>query len=372
MRIYIIGSKGIPSASIQGSGGVERHVEQIATRLVDRGHEVFVYVRNSSHYAAQEWNGVKFIRVPFLPGKNTATITHVFLSTLHVLFQRADIIHFHGVGSSTLAWIPRLLKWKSKIVATFHSRDWFDTKWSRFARWYLQFGEWSAVHFPHKTIAVSHVIQVFCRKTYNKQVAYIPNGADIPAPQGIELLSAFNLRANEYLLGIGRLVPNKAYDIAIEAFRDVVTDKKLVIVGEAFHSSHYDQKLRLLAEKDPRVILLGYQSGEPLKQVLAHAYAFVHPSRAEGLSVAIIEAMANAKLVIMSDIKENLELVDHSGLAYTTDDVKALTVAMQLVVDDPEMTRQRGLRAREVVRKEYSWDSVILRLEELYKELLDH
>ncbi|MFO0764978.1 MAG: glycosyltransferase family 4 protein [Patescibacteria group bacterium] len=190
------------------------------------------------------------------------------------------------------------------------------------------------------------------------------------APQGVDLLSQFGLKAGEYLLGVGRLVPNKAYDVAIEAFRDVQTEKKLVIVGEAFHSSHYDQKLRDLADKDHRVKLLGYQSGEPLRQILSHAHAFVHPSRAEGLSVAIIEAMANAKLVIMSDIKENLELVDHSGLAFPTDDVKALTLAMQMVVDDPEMARQRGLRAREVVRKEYSWESVILRLEAFYKRLL--
>lgn len=370
MRIYIIGSKGIPSASIQGAGGVERHVEQVAVRLAERGHEVFVYVRNSSTYQVPEWNGVKLIRIPFLPGKNTATISHVFFSTVHSLFQKADIIHFHGVGPSTMSWIPRLFKWRTKVVSTFHSRDWFDTKWSHFARLYLQFGEWSATHFPHKTIAVSHVIQVFCRSKFKKHVDYIPNGADIPAPQGIDQLPQFHLKAGEYLLGVGRLVPNKAYDVAIEAFRNVNTQKHLVIVGEAFHSSHYDKKLRDLAAQDPRVMLLGYQSGEPLRQLLSHAHAFVHPSRAEGLSVAIIEAMANAKLVIMSDIKENLELVDHSGLAFPTDNVEALTVAMQMVVDDPEMARQRGLRAREVVHKDYSWESVILRLEALYKHLL--
>ncbi|MFO0764979.1 MAG: glycosyltransferase family 4 protein [Patescibacteria group bacterium] len=181
MRIHIIGSKGIPSASIQGAGGVERHVEQVATRLAERGHEIFVYVRDSSTYQLPEWNGVKLIRTPFIPGKNTATISHVFFSTLHVLFQKTDIIHYHGVGPSTLAWIPRLFKWKAKIVTTFHSRDWFDTKWSRFARMYLQFGEWSAVNFPHATIAVSHVIKVFCRTNYKKEVTYIPNGADIPS-----------------------------------------------------------------------------------------------------------------------------------------------------------------------------------------------
>ena len=103
---------------------------------------------------------------------------------------------------------------------------------------------------------------------------------------------------------------------------------------------------------------------------MSHAHAFVHPSRAEGLSVAIIEAMANAKLVIMSDIKENLELVDHSGLAFSVDDREALAVAMQMVADDPEMARQRGLRAQEVVRTGFSWDSVMERLESFFLGLL--
>jgi glycosyltransferase involved in cell wall biosynthesis len=192
----------------------------------------------------------------------------------------------------------------------------------------------------------------------------------MPGPEGIDLLSQFGLKPGEYFLGVGRLEPHKAYDVAIEAFANVQTNKSLVIVGESFRLSSYDHKLRELATKDPRVKLLGYQSGEPLRQLMSHAHAFVHPSRAEGLSVAIIEAMANAKLVIMSDIKENLELVDHSGLAFSVDDREALAVAMQMVADDPEMARQRGLRAQEVVRTGFSWDSVMERLESFFLGLL--
>ncbi len=370
MRIYFLGTKGIPSASIAGAGGVERHVEQIATRLAAHGHSVYVYIRSHADFPKNTFDGVHLIRIPSIRTKNLDTITHTFLATLHVLFQKADIIHYHGVGPSTLAWIPRLFKWRSKVISTFHSRDWFDSKWSWVARHYLKFGEWAAVHFPHRTVVISHTLQVFCRQTWKRATDYIPNGAEVFGPQGSEHVRRLGLVPGHYILGVGRLVPNKAYDVAIEAYRDVDTDMPLVIVGESYYATDYDHKLHTLADRDVRVRLLGYQSGVALRQLFAHCYAFVHPSRAEGLSVTIIEAMAAGKVVIMSDIKENMELVDHSGIAFSVDNRKALTQAIQLALSDPAMVAERGQRACDVVRKEYSWDKVVDKLQNLYKDVL--
>ena len=371
MRIYMIGTKGLPSATVAGAGGVERHVEEISTRLAKDGNDVFVYVRSRAkdeHRA--EFQGVHLIHLPSIPTKNLDTISHTFLATLHVLFQPADIIHYHGVGPSTLAWIPRLFKPRARVVCTFHSRDWQDAKWGWFAKLFLKFGAWAAVHIPHKTIVVSHVLQVEICKQWKKEVAYIPNGAKLLGPQGTEELQTFGLQPGKYLLGVGRLVPNKAFEIAIKAYKKVESDFPLVIVGRDYHASAYGKELHALAKKDARVKLVGYQSGRALHQLFAHCYAFVHSSRAEGLSVTIIEAMAAGKLVIMSDIRENLELVDHSGIAYPVDDIHQLARTIDLVLSDPTMVSERGRRAREVVRKDYSWSSVTSRLETLYKNLL--
>jgi glycosyltransferase involved in cell wall biosynthesis len=371
MRIVFIGAKGIPTSAISGAGGVEMHVEQIALRLAAAGHQVSVYIRGHADLDKdrQTYKGVRLIRIPALRSKNFETITHVFLSTLHALFRPADIIHYHGVGPSSLAWIPRLFKWKTKVVCTFHSRDWYDTKWGTGAKLYLRYGEWSALHYPHATIVISHVLQVFCRDHFHRKTVYIPNGADIPGPQGVELVKSLGLEPGKYLLGVGRLVPNKAYEVAIEAYKHVKSDFPLVIAGASFHSDEYIEKLEKLAAEDPRIRLVGFQTGENLKQLYAHCYAFVHPSRAEGLSTSIIEAMASAKVVVMSDIKENLELVDHSGLAFKTDDIDALRKTLELVLEDPEMVKERGERAREVVRQNYSWESVVDQLQSLYKDL---
>lgn len=371
MRIVFIGAKGIPSGAIPGAGGVEMHVEQIATRLAAKGHKVTVYIRSYADLPATHkmYKGVHLVRMPSIRTKNLDTITHVFCSTLHALTKPADVIHYHGVGPSTLAWLPRLLKWRTKIVCTFHSRDWFDTKWSGPAKWYLRLGELSALYFPHRTVVISHVLQVFCKKAFGRDTTYIPNGADELGPQGTDEIRKLGLEPGKYLLGVGRLVPNKAYDVAFEAYRQVKNDMPMVVAGAAFHSSEYIMKLQAQAAQDARIRLVGFQTGVALRQLFAHCYAFVHPSRAEGLSTSIIEAMAAGKVVVMSDIKENLELVDHSGLAFKTDDREALKQTLELVLSDPAMVLERGARAKRVVHQEYSWERVVDRLDHLYKDL---
>jgi len=370
MRIYYIGSKGIPSSSIAGAGGVERHVEEIATRLAHHGHEVFVYARSHADQGHKKtYEGVHIIRLPSIRTKNLDTISHVFLATMHVLFQKADIIHYHGVGPATLAWIPRLFKRRTRIVATFHSRDFFDSKWSWPAKQYLKFGEWAVVHFPHFTIVVSHVLQVMCRKKYRKEVTYIPNGTEVMTSQGTGHLTSLGLSSGKYILSVGRLVPNKAYDVAIRAFRKVKTDMKYVVVGASYFAENYAEELRALAQKDDRIVLLGYQSGAVLKELYAHAYAFLHPSRREGLSVAIIEAMSAGRVVIMSDIPENLELIDHSGIAYPTDDEVELAKTIDYVLANPDMVRTRGERARNIVKNQYSWEKVVDEIQHLYHDI---
>jgi len=146
---------------------------------------------------------------------------------------------------------------------------------------------------------------------------------------------------------------------------------RFAIIGSATPDEiEYEMMLKNLAHKDPRVIFLGRRVGIELAQLIANGYAMVHPSRSEGLSVAVLEGMSYGKVVVMSDIPENLELVDHSGVSFAVGDLKALQDALAWVISDPMLVKTRGHRAREVVRRLYSWDSVVERTEALYFSLL--
>jgi glycosyltransferase involved in cell wall biosynthesis len=372
MRIAMIGAKGIPVETGMG-GGIERVVEVLSTRLAERGHHVTVYVRPYANPKKRKsWNGVRLITLPCIRRRYIETISHVFRSTLHALVQDYDIIHFHGVGPSVMAWIPRLFAPRMKVVVTFHARDRFHELRHPIARGMLAVGEWTAVHVPHATIAVSHVIQEFCRLRFHKQVQYIPNAVELPPnhPVPSDRLLAMGLKPGRYLLGIGRLVQFKAFDVAIRAYRDVLTSMPLAIAGGAGYDKWYARQLVREAGKDQRVSLLGFKAGEDLRQLIAHAYAIVHPSRIEGMSLAVLEAMSYGKLVIMSNIPENREIADHSAICVKVDDEAAFYDVIQWAVSDPGMVAKRGARARQFVAANYSWAPVVRETEALYQHLL--
>lgn len=371
MKIAMIGVKGVPASMALG-GGVERQMEQLAPRLAAKGHDITIYVRK--HFnprGLKTWNGCHLVTIPTIQRKNFETIVHVILSTLHALMQPYDIIHFHGVGPSTFSWIPRIFKPHARIVVTFHSRDQFHEKWNLLARMYLAIGEWTAVTFPHATVAVSHVIQQFSKRMFHKTLYFIPNGVDIPKHEiGTSHIEALGLRPNGYYLGLGRLVPHKAFEIAIKAYRDVPTAIEFAIAGAAGYDERYAEELYAQSELDSRVHMLGFRTGTELQELIAHCYALIHPSRSEGLSLAVLEAMGHAKVVIMSDIPENLELIDHSGISFPVDDIEKLREVLTWVSSDEQLLKERGRRAQEYVRRHFSWDSIATKQIALYEALL--
>lgn len=380
MRIAMIGQKGIPFIR---DGGVERHVEELAARLAKRGHEVYAYVRPRFIVNGKKvYRGVNLVSLPSIQTKNLDTITHTFLATIAVLFKKVDVVHYHGVGPSTLAWIPRLFRPKVKVVVTFHSIDRFHKKWGRFARFYLGWGEWTAVRFPHKTIAVSQAIQKYCKEKFKKDVTYIPNGVESGEAVGMDQLKQFGLRKDSYILTVARLIKHKGIHYLIQAYRNLENKfgtegknwpggkiKKLVIVGAPSFTDDYSAYLNKLAEQSPNIIFTGFKTGEPLKQLFANAYLYVHPSEAEGLSITILEAMSYGTCVLISNIPENLETIDHSGFSFETKDVSDLYEKLVYLLDTPEIVKGRGERGKKFIEANFDWGKIVSETEKIYQNL---
>ncbi|HTK60095.1 MAG TPA: glycosyltransferase family 4 protein [Candidatus Baltobacteraceae bacterium] len=370
MEIRMIGQKGLPVSA--DSGGIERHVDELATRLAAMGHRVTCYVRPRYVDARiTEYKGVKLQRAPSIPTKSLDTLTHTFFATLSALVRPADIIHYHGVGPATLAWIPRLFKPKAKIVVTIHSLDRQNAKWGFFARLYLRFGEWAATRFPHATIAVSRSIRRYCREAFGDDVEYVPNGAKLKPHPGSDLLSRWGLTPGSYILTVARLVRPKGIHHLVQAYDGFEQQKKLVIVGAGDAHSGYAEELRKLSEGNSAIVFTGFQDGRALEQLYANAYLYVHPSEAEGLSVSILEAMAAGRTVLVSDIPENVESIDHSGLTFVNADADDLRAKLRELLNHPEIVAERGNRARDWIRQEYDWDVIAKKTAGLYGRLID-
>lgn len=382
MKIAMIGQKAIP---FYRDGGVERHVEELATRLAKRGHDVTVYVRRRYVATKQDiWQGVRLVRVPEIPTKHLGTISYTFFATLHAVFVSKrrtvrlletngyNVIHYHGIGPSLVCWIPRLFT-QAKVIVTFHSIDRFHSKWGPISRLILRISEWTATRFPHATIGVSHSIVKYCKTAYKKDIKYIPNGVGIQKEESTEELIRWNLIPNNYIVTVARLVRHKGIHYLIEAYKAVPDaikkEIKLVIVGAPSYTKDYETYLRELAGEDHRIVFAGYQTGDTLRQLYAQAYFYVHPSEYEGLSLTILEAMSFGKCVLISDIPENLEAIDHSGVPFEVSNTADLTEKILGLINHPEIVAEKGKLALGFIKRNFEWDKVVEATEALYREL---
>ncbi|MDD5043047.1 MAG: glycosyltransferase family 4 protein [Patescibacteria group bacterium] len=367
----MIGQKGIPAIY----GGIEKHVEELSVRLAGFGVEVSVYCRpwySNNGESLKVFKGVNLVYLPSLKTKHLDAISHTFLATLHALYKKADIIHYHGVGPSLLAWLPRILSPRTKVITTFHCIDRKHQKWGWFAKLSLRLGEWAACRFAHKTIAVSKVLKQYCNEVYDCETIYIPNGVNVePAREfGDNLIKQFGLERGNYIAMVSRLVKHKGAHYLIEAFRGLKTNLKLVIVGGSAFTDKYVGELKDLAGDNSDIIFTGFQSGETLKQLFSNALFIVHPSESEGLPISVLEAMSFGKVALTSDIPENLEAVENYGYTFSNKSVLDLREKIKILISNKKDLESLGAKARDFVGANYNWDKIARQVCDNYFSLM--
>ncbi len=353
MIVAIIGVKGV----LKRYGGAEASVYETAKRLVEKGHRIVVYCRKHHNRDIAVDRNIKLIFLPTINDKNLGTIVHVFISTLHALFSKADIIHYHSLGPSVFSCIPRFFG--KKTIVTVHALDWRRRKWGYFASKFLYFCEYCAIFFPDRTIVVSKTLKIYFETKFNKEVYYIPNGVDI----NYEDKDTGVKQTVKYVLFVGRLVPEKGIHYLIQAFNGLGSDFMLYIAGEPSFTEGYAKYLKNISGE--RVKFLGFQDDE-LKKLYLGAYIFVLPSEVEGLSISLLEAMKYGRCVLVSDIPESLEVIDGCGFSFKSQNIEDLRNKLQYLINNPEVVNRTGIMAGELVKKKYDWDKIAEQIDRLY------
>jgi glycosyltransferase involved in cell wall biosynthesis len=378
MRIAIIGSKGIPARS----GGIERHVEELAVRLAKRNFDVTVFGR--AWYTGpvkKSHKGVRLVQAGSIRTKNLDAITHTFASIIKAMKEDFDVYHFHGVGPSLLAWIPRIFRPNARVVTTFHCIDRKHQKWGFIARRALQIGEWAACRFSHATIVVSKTLAHYCREVYNRDAAYIPNGITPPAIKGSKdaVLDKLGLMRGRYVIMVSRLVRHKGVHTLIEAWKNLkastedlkVHGMKLVIVGDGAFTDAYVEEVRAQAISMKDVVFAGFRTGAELDALMSGAAFAVHPSVSEGLPIAVLEEMSYGKAVLATDIPEHLEIIEGKGFTFRAGDVRDLMLQLNWMIQHPRERVSIGAKAKLFVTTYYKWDDVAKETARLYRSLTE-
>ncbi len=356
MKIAFMGIRGIPASY----SGFETFVEGISTRLAKKGYDVTVYNR-STHvtYKDPMYKGVKLVRLPTIPTKHLDTIIHTFLSVILGMFKRYDIVYICGVGNSLLSCILRLMG--TKVVLNVDGADWERKKWGWFARWFLRMSERAATVFPNIVIADSMAVKRYYKEHYNKESIFIPYGTELDqrTPGDGEVLGKYGIKPDNYILYVGRLVPENNAHQLIKAYKKISTDKNLVIVGDAPYADAYKAELKDIAASDKRIIFTGYIFGDDYKCLMRNAYIYVLASEVGGTHPVLIEALAAGNAVIINNIPSSLEVVGDAGIAYDgKEGAESLFDILTMLLANKELHTLLRQKAQDRIRASYLWDKV--------------
>lgn len=367
MKIALIGSRGIPARY----SGFETFYEQLAVRLVERGHDVTVY--NRSHFIKDirdSYKGVRLVTLPSIPTKHLDTLTHTFVSSLHALVSRYDIAYYSIVGNSPLAWLPRVTG--SRVLLNVDGEDWAREKWGAFARWYQLQCEKIACRSANVIIADAQEVRRRYRDKYRKESIFVPYGANIERSASSDLLAKWKLEPGEYIFYVGRFVPENAIDLLIRSFRTLKTRHKLVITGDAPYMDEHKKHLYALASGDDRIIFTGYAFGDEYRQLSSHALFYVQPSGVDGTRPALLDQLGFGNCVVVRDSVVNQEVVQRAG--YTFDRAnpeESLTGIMQELLEHPGKIARMKERARQRIHAYYNWDWITDFYLDLFKRMVD-
>ena len=369
LRIAMFGQKHMMSRE----GGVEIVVKELATRMSQRGHKMVVYDRSSNHVSGdtsldkrREVDGVKIIPVWTVNKKGLAAMTSSLFAALRATISSADVIHIHAEGPAAMSFIPKIRR--KRVIVTIHGLDWQRAKWSGFATKYIKWGERQAVKYADEIIVLSRGVQDYFKLTYGRDTVYIPNGVNKPEKKRAELISKlWGLEKDNYVLFLGRIVPEKGLNYLINAWKDIKTDKKLVIVGGSSDTEEFMNQLRQsTSECKNSIIFTGFQQGQIIEELYSNAYIYCLPSDLEGMPLSLLEALSYGNCCLVSDIPECKEVVEDKAVTFSHGDENDLKIVLQDLLGDREKVQDYKNTAAKYVLNKYSWDDVVDRTLELY------
>ncbi len=360
MKIAYVGTMGIPA----NYGGFETCVEEVATRLADKGHEVTVYCGYRNQKPQEKsYKNVQLKYVPCLKNKFLDFPFRGFISALDTLPTKFDVVHFFGSDAWPFTSIPRIFS--SKSVLTLDGLVWKRLSYPSWVRKILRSTAQFALYFPNATIVDSKSVQAWYGENFGRSPIYVPYGAnvDISEPDK-SILNIKKLKDKKYIIFVGRLVHEKGVHFLVEAFKRINTDFELVIVGSDPYDKEYERSLKKNANKNTK--FLGYVYGKDYENLVKNAYIYVTPSELEGTSPALLTAMALGKCVLVSDIPENIETVGDAGYLFKHGDSGDLKEKLQFLIENPELVDRMQQKAIDRIRNNYDWDKITNQIEKIY------
>lgn len=361
-------------------GGTSKAVVEIAGRLSKRGVRTVLLARcgNDRLRADREtWSMLTAAGVFIGPNQDEVSMSQ----SLRRHITAGDIVHIHGV------WEPCL--WRAASLSRRRGVPYIVCPHGMLDRWSLKrsrFKKRLAMLAGARTmLARASAIQCLTDKdladtaslNLPAKLIRISNGVEVPerfaSREDVFTLFPGVLQGKRIVLFLARIHPKKGLDLLIEAMRLMGKshpDCVLVVAG-AVEDRAYEARCRALAKPLlNRVFWTGHVSGDRKRALLSAAALFVLPSFQEGFSLSILEALSMGTPVVISH-QCSFPEVSQVGAGVIVGTVPAdIAEAMsQMLFKGPEALQAAGLRGKQLVERDFTWDRVIDRLLLTYRQL---
>lgn len=229
-------------------------------------------------------------------------------------------------------------------------------------------GEKNAVRFADEIIVLSSGVQQYFMENYGRKTVFIPNGVNEPKLRVADKIKAkWGLEKDNYILYLGRIVPEKGERYLIEAFKKVKTDKRLVIAGGSSDTDFFMNELKEMAKGDDRIIFTGFVQGRIKHELYSNPYVYTLPSDLEGMPLSLMEGMSYGNCCLTSDISECAEVVEDKAVLFKKSNVEDLQEKLQMLCNHPDIVDGYKKIAMEFILNKYGWDDVVDKTIEKYK-----
>ena len=366
MRIAQVGSKGY-----NFNGGVENVVRQISLVLCRRNNLVTIFGRKKySRSTVSDVSNLNLRNTFSIETKHLGQISATFTSLIFCCFNKnVKIIHLHSFVNIIFSWIPKLFG--KKVVLTIHGFEWRINKWSHLDKKILKSLLFLLKIIPDSVTSVSFYDAEFLTRLLKMKVEYIPNGITSSDLQKISIITpGISLAPFEYILWVGRFTYQKGLEYLIDAYNQIKTDKKLVLIGYQFHTDNYYNMISKKCENNQNIIFTGPQFGLNLAAFYSNAYLFVHPSECESNSLVTLEALSFNNCLLASDIPGIKNIAKEHAYYFQSRNSVDLKEKLEFLLTNPDEVQKMRTASREFVETSYNWDKIVIQYENIYMNLL--
>lgn len=348
-------------------GGVQMCAQEMANRLASRGNSVTVFTSNQGSKGKK--NIIKKnLNVFYLKSIDVAH-TPIYPGLIFKLLKipKDSIVHVHlaaAFSSEIVAMICKLRK--IPYVVQFHAELEQTGPLGFILPIYKKMILKKVLRSASKIIVLNDFYKKFIKERYgiSKNIEILPPGVN----ESFFIKKQNKDRTIKNLLYVGRLSTEKRVDMLIDAISSIKNNVKLYIVGEGPEEKRLkDQVLRLNLSN---VEVVGKKTGKELLKYFEMADIFLLASEYEGLPLVLLEAMASGIPIIASDVRGTHELVNNIGVLVKPVNSKNFAVQIDKLINNPEKINKIKIAEKREIEK-YRWDSLIIRLENIYKEVLD-